>query len=161
MFFHNKIDIFNPFHALLIFLFGLVIVLALLDKQGAFEDFTKFGPDEDAHFLKIKLDTWPKVIIVYVISFLCAILQQYYMMVIGKGFISSRVLNPKYLNMEISKNKSKFIIYLYPLCLWALNIVTFFVTLTMKLQFLLPYLVGSAVVNYSYLLNQLRKKTFP
>ena len=156
----KKIDLFNPFHALLVFLFGLIVVLVILDRQGAFEDFTKFGPDDKAHFIKIKLDTWPKVIIVYIISFLCAILQQYFMMVIGKGFISSRILNPNFEKMETNKAQSKFIIYLYPICLWSLNIVTFFVTLTMKLQFLLPYLLGSSIVNYSYLLKELAKKTF-
>ena len=156
----RKINFFNPFHALLVFLFGLLIVLVLLDREGAFEDFTKFGPDDKAHFLKIKLDTWPKVIIVYIISFLCAILQQYFMIVIGRGFIGSRILNPNFKKMETNKDQSKFIIYLYPICLWSLNIVTFFVTLTMKLQFLLPYLFGSAIVNNNYLLYELGKKSF-
>ena len=158
--FYEKIDIFEPFHALLIFLIGLLVLLVVLDLEGAFDDFVKFGPDHKAHFLKIKLDTWPKVIIVYLISFLCAVLQQYYSMVINKGFISSRILNPKFVKMQTNKKKAKFIIYLYPICLWTLNIVTFFVTLTMKLQFLLPYLLGSMVVNYSFLLNELNKKTF-
>lgn len=157
---HKQIDIFDPFHAMLIFLTGLMMLLFILDLEGAFDDFLKFGPDENAHFLKIKLDTWPKVIIVYTISFVCAILQQYYTMVIGKGFISSRVLNPKFVKMETNKQRSKFIIYLYPICLWALNIVTFFVTLTMKLQFLLPYLLGNMLVNNKYLLNELNKKKF-
>lgn len=160
MFNKKQINIFDPFHALFIFLFGLMIILVILDTQGAFVDFTKFGPDENAHFLKIKLDTWPKVIIVYIISFLCAVLQQYYVMIIGKGFISSRILNPEFIKMQTNKKKSEFIIYLYPFCMWSLNIVTFFVTLTMKLQFLLPYLLGSIVVNYSYLINELNKKSF-
>ena len=160
MFKNNQIDIFEPFHALLIFLIGLMILLVVLDLEGAFDDFMKFGPDDDAHFLKIKLDTWPKVIIVYMISFLCAILQQYYSMVINKGFISSHILNPKFVKMQTNKERAKFIIYLYPICLWALNIVTFFVTLTMKLQFLIPYLLGSMIVNYNFLMYQLSKKIF-
>ena len=158
--FYKTIDIFEPFHALLIFLIGLLVLLVILDLEGAFDDFMKFGPDDDAHFLKIKLDTWPKVIIVYMISFLCAILQQYYSMVINKGFISSHILNPKFVKMQTNKERAKFIIYLYPICLWALNIVTFFVTLTMKLQFLIPYLLGSMVVNYNFLMYQLSKKIF-
>ena len=158
--FYKKIDIFEPFHALLIFLIGLLVLLVILDLEGAFDDFMKFGPDDDAHFLKIKLDTWPKVIVVYMISFLCAILQQYYSMVINKGFISSHILNPKFVKMQTNKERAKFIIYLYPICLWALNIVTFFVTLTMKLQFLIPYLLGSMVVNYNFLMYQLSKKIF-
>ena len=160
MFKNHQIDIFEPFHALLIFLIGLLVLLVILDLEGAFDDFMKFGPDDDAHFLKIKLDTWPKVIVVYMISFLCAILQQYYSMVINKGFISSHILNPKFVKMQTNKERAKFIIYLYPICLWALNIVTFFVTLTMKLQFLIPYLLGSMVVNYNFLMYQLSKKIF-
>lgn len=158
--FYEKINIFEPFHALLIFLIGLLVLLVILDLEGAFDDFMKFGPDDDAHFLKIKIDTWPKVIIVYMISFLCAILQQYYSMVINKGFISSHILNPKFVKMQTNKERAKFIIYLYPICLWALNIVTFFVTLTMKLQFLIPYLLGSMIVNYNFLMYQLSKKIF-
>jgi len=157
---NRHIDFFNPFQALIVFLIGLMVILIILDKEGAFEDFVKFGPDSNAKFLKITLDTWPKVIIVYIISFMCALLQQYFLLVIGRGFISSRILNPSFKKMEISKNQSKFIIYLYPICIWILNIVTFFVTLTMKLQFLLPFLLGSIVINYSYLFNQLNKKIF-
>lgn len=150
----------NPFYATFIFLIIIISTLILLDEEGAFKNFLHFGPSEDAKFINIKLNTWPKVILVYFISFVTALLQIYFNNVIVGSFIRGRLMNPAFKKMDIDKYKASIIIYLYPICLWLLTIVIFFVTLTMKLQFLIPYLFGSLIVNYIYNFDLLEKKKF-
>lgn len=150
----------NPFYATFIFLIVIITTLILLDEEGAFKKFLHFGPSEDAKFINIKLNTWPKVILVYFISFITAILQKYFSNVIVGSFIRGRLMNPSFKKMDIDKYQASIIIYLYPICSWLLTIVIFFVTLTMKLQFLIPYLLGSMIINYIYNFYLLEKKIF-
>lgn len=148
----------NPFIAVMIFLIITTILFIGLDRRGAFEKFLKFGPDEEAHFLKVKLDTWPKVIVLYIISFVTALLAKYFNSIVARGFITARLLNPAVDEMNATKSQSLMIIYLYPICVWLLNIIMFFVTLTMQLQFLLPNLLGNMIVQYWYFLPALESK---
>ena len=148
----------SPFVGILLFLIIATIILIGLDRRGAFEEFLKFGPNENAHFLKIKLDSWSKVITLYVISFFTALLTKYFNSVVGRGFITARLLNPSVDEINVTKNQSLIIIYLYPICVWLLNIIMFFITLTMQLQFLLPNLLGNMIVQYWYFLPMLESK---
>ena len=153
-----KEKLFSPVWSTIIFVLVITILFALLDEENAFKNFLHFGPSKDIKFLTFTMNTWPKVILLYLISFIVAILRDYFNLINTKGFITSTLLNKKVTEVELSRKESEFVIYLYPICIWALNIIVFFVTLTRTLQFLLPYLLGSLTINYPYLFSALDKK---
>jgi len=144
--------LYHPMIAVMIFCIGLFIMLFLLDKEGAFtKKFLHIGPEKDAKFLHVTLDSWNKVYLVYGISFGVALLQYYYSRIIYGEFISSRFINPAHKEkLDVTKNMMKFIIFANPIAQWTLNIITFFVTMTMQLQFILPQLIASLIVLYPY-----------
>ena len=155
------ISIYNPVHALLIFVFGLIIILVGLDKEGAFTNFTNFGPDKDAKFLHMNVDTWEKVWVVYLISFSISMLQTYYITIIVRDYLFSKLINPAYTKqMDISKLGTYGIILAHPIIMWLLTIINFFVTMTMKLQFLIPQLLGSIVVMYPYFFRKIAERKY-
>ena len=70
---------FNAKTAFIIFVIFIIIYLIVLDEEGAFQKkFLRFGPSEETEFLSMKLDTWNKVIIVYLIGFFSSLLTTYY-----------------------------------------------------------------------------------
>jgi len=153
--------LFNPVWATIIFIIITTILFIVLDESNGLNDFLTVGPSKNIKFLSFTIDTWEKVILLYIVSFLVAVLRDYFNLIVSKGFIISTLLNSKVSTIDnISRKGSKFIIYLYPICLWALNIIVFFVTLTRTLQFLLPYLLGSLFVNYPYLFSKYNKKKY-
>jgi hypothetical protein len=155
------VSFYNPIHALLLFSLGLIFVLTALDDENAFTDFTNFGPDKDAKFIHMKLDTWTKVGIVYVISFFISLLQTYYNTVVARDFITSRLINPAHKDTLVVTKKGAYAIVLaHPIISWLLGIINFFVTLTMKLQFLLPQLLGTLLIKYPYYFKKVDSNTY-
>ena len=78
MFNFLKNYLFEPRIAFMIFICFIIGYLVFLDEEGAFKDFTKFGPDPSIKFLGMKVDTWKKVILIYIVGFFSALLQGYY-----------------------------------------------------------------------------------
>ena len=153
---------YHPTSAIIIFCIGLFVMLFLLDEEGAFtKKFLHFGPEKDTTFLHIKLNTWNKVYIVYGISFGVALLQYYYSRIIYGEFISSRFINPAHKEkLDVTKNMMKFIILANPIAQWLLKIITFFVTMTMQLQFVLPQLIASLIILYPYQMKKFSENTY-
>lgn len=60
MFNFLKNYLFEPRIAFMIFICFIIGYLVFLDEEGAFKDFTKFGPDPSIKFLGMKVDTWKK-----------------------------------------------------------------------------------------------------
>ena len=161
MFNFLKRTLFEPRIAFGIFIIFIIIYLVFLDAEGAFtNNFLKFGPDESIEFLNMKVDSWTKVILIYIISFIGAILTRYYSTVFF-DFIHSKVWNPAYKDeMDISKKWTSVIITVDPLLWWILHIINFFITLTMRLQFLIPQFIGGMVVSIPYALMKISEKKF-
>lgn len=161
----NMLDIlkkylFEPRFAFTIFICFIIGYLIFLDEEGAFEDFTKFGPDPSIKFLGMKIDTWKKVLLVYTIAFISALLQSYYGTVMF-DFIHSKLWNPVYTEkIQISKIRALLIVTIEPLLYWFLTIVQFFITSTMKLQFILPQFLGQFIIDVPYGLMKISEKTF-
>jgi hypothetical protein len=78
MFNFLKNYLFEPRIAFVIFICFIIGYLVFLDEEGAFKDFVKFGPDPSIKFLGMKVDTWKKVILIYIVGFFSALLQRYY-----------------------------------------------------------------------------------
>ena len=70
---------FNVKIAFYVFIIFIIIYLVLLTEEGAFKDkFLNFGPSNHTKFLGLTLDTWDKVIMVYIIGFMSTFLTAYY-----------------------------------------------------------------------------------
>ena len=156
-----KRTFFEPRIAFGIFVVFIIIYLILLDVEGAFsENFLKFGPDKNTKFLGMKMDTWTKVILVYVVSFFSSILTSYYGTVMW-DFIHSKVWNPAYKEkIGISKLWTTIIVVIDPLLYWVLTIIDFFITLTMRLQFLIPQFIGTSLIDIPYALMKINENKF-
>jgi len=76
-------------------------------------------------------------------------------------FIHSKLWNPAYKEkIKISKTWASLIVSLEPLLYWFLSIVQFFITLTMKLQFIIPQFLGQVIIDIPYGLMKISEKTF-
>jgi hypothetical protein len=154
--------LFHPMSAITFFCAALILMLILLDDEGAFtKKFLHIGPESDTSFAHIPLDSWKKVYIVYGISFMVSLLQIYYSRIIKSEFIIGRFVNPAYKEkLDVTKNMMKFIILVNPLARWILHIITFFVTMTMQLQFILPQLIAHLIVLYPYHIKKYYENTY-
>ena len=155
---------FEPRMALFIFIFFLITTLIFLDVEGAFVgNFLTFGPGkteaDTTTFLHMKLDTWPKVIIVYVIAFLVSIMRNYYGTVMF-DFIHSYAWNPALKKIDYSKRWTYIIACVEPLLYVILSIIEFFILFTRQLQFILVQFLGSAIIDIPYTIYRLNTKTF-
>jgi len=143
--------LFEPRIALVVFVVFMIGYLILLDVEGTFAgNFLTFGPDDDTTFLNMKIDTWEKVIIIYVLGFVTAFLTSYYQTVMF-DFIHSKIFNPAFKDaIDIPKKWVQAIVSLDPILYWILTVIQFFINLTMRLQFILPQLVGTAIIDIAY-----------
>ena len=152
--------LFEPRIAFSVFTVSILLYIVYLNSQGAFKDFVKFGPDPEQKLLGMKIDTWPKVIILYIIAFITATLHAYYSTVMF-DFIHSKLWNPAYKEkINISKTWATLICCIEPIVYWLLMIVQFFITLTKKLQFILPELLGHLVIDIPYAFVKISEKKF-
>ena len=155
---------YNPTTAFFIFLIFVTGYLIFLDEEGAFQKkFLHFGPSTDpkiqTKFINMKLDTWKKVILVYVISLLSAVIQAYYGNVVSQ-FIHQHLWNPAVKKIEGSKVITLTIITFEQIIWTAVSVITFFTNMTMQVQFIIPSLIGSMITNIPFDLYQASMKTF-
>ena len=151
---------FEPRMAFCLFVFFMVGYMLFLDEEGAFNNFFGFGPDPSIRFLGMSLDTWHKVLLVYAVGFISSLLQGYYSTVMF-DFIHSKLWNPAYRQrILVSKRWAQTIVTVEPLMDWILDIVQFFVTMTMRFQFILPQLLGQIIVDLPYGLMKIEENKF-
>lgn len=155
-----KRTFFEPRIAFCLFIFFMVGYMLFLDEENAFQNFFAFGPDPSIRFLGMSINTWNKVILVYAVGFISSLLQGYYQTVMY-DFIHSKLWNPAYKErIPMSKRWAKTIVTVEPLLDWMLDIVQFFITMTMRFQFILPQLLGQIVVDTPYALMKIEEKKF-
>ncbi len=161
MLFGTKFRLFDPNIALIIFVLIAVGYLIFLDKEGVFQKkFLHFGPSPDSKFFHITIDTWGKVIAVYIIGFISALSVSYYTSVTG-SFVSGILLNPAYKDIiKTSEFWSKIIVSVDPIITWIMNSFQIFITLTMQLQFMIPQLLGHIAVAIPSNLKSVSMKRF-
>ena len=155
---------YNPITAFFIFTVFVIGYLIFLDEEGAFKQkFLHFGPSTDPKtqttFINMKLNTWKKVIIVYVISFFSAVINSYYGNIVSQ-FIHQHLWNPAVKKIDGSKIATLTIITLEQIIWTAVSVISFFTNMTMQLQFILPSMVGYMIVNLPFDIYQASKKTF-
>ena len=62
--------------------------------------------------------------------------------------------------MNITKTWTSIIVTIDPLLYWVLEIINFFITLTMRLQFLIPQFIGNMVITIPYNLMKVAEKKY-
>ena len=152
---------FEPRIAFSIFVIFIVAYLIILDEEGAFaEKFLNFGPSEDSEYLTMKINTWPRVISVYVVAFLSTFLSTYYNNV-SHNFIHDYIWNPAYTKeIELSRTWTSIVVTVEPLLYWILTILSFFVNLTYELQYIIPRFIGNLLIQIPYGLYKVNQKKY-
>lgn len=149
---------FEPVIAINIFMVIVIILLFFLDDEGAFNKFMHFGPEQNTKFLNMKLDTWSKVGLVYIVSFTAAYLGNFFYTNIQSGFLGSKLINPSVKELDMTRNEARYVIYLSSISFWSLQIIQFMVTLTMQLQFMVFGLLGNMASGIPFYLSHLDEK---
>lgn len=152
----------GPVLAVFVFMLFLIGYFIFLDLEGGFSNgFLQFGPgatDEEhaTYFMSIKVDTWTKTYVLYLISFLSGLLSSYYNATLNKGFLPAldRTVVP------YGKNETYAISLLDPLIVEFIYVIQVFATITLQLQFILPWVLGSYIAQLPFILSNLSTKTF-
>lgn len=158
------VDLLKPQIALLFFIGALCVYLIVLDKEGVFQKklfhFGPSSPSSDTRFLNIKLDTWTKVISVYIIAFLSSLSLSYYQN-IASFYLNNILLNPAFKGrIQHSKHWSNILGIADPIISSVMAAINFFITLTMEFQFILFQLLGAISITIPSNLYIISKKKF-
>jgi hypothetical protein len=153
-----------PQVALLTFTLFLMIYIVFLDKEGGFKNkFLKFGPDKNpsssANFLGIKLDNWPKVIMLYIIGFVSSLMSSYYNAVMSTS-VHTYVYNAAVDDIPYSKQLIYSVAMIEPFLYQILWIIQFYMDLIMELQFIIPQFIGSYIASVPFVIQMLGTKKY-
>ena len=156
--------VLDPFVALCVFILFLTGYIIFIGFEGGFsEKFLHFGPGTNAentsNFLSIKLDTWEKVAALYTISFFTAFVTTYYQMAVNNN-LHSYIWNRAVKVVPYSKVGTLLVLFTEPILYEILELIGFFTTLTMQLQFLIPGLLGGLLAFIPGALARLEGKKF-
>jgi hypothetical protein len=130
---------------------------------GFNQQFLHFGPGTNAQntaqFLGITLDTWPKVGLMYLAGFLSSLMSTYYMYAMQNN-LHSYIWNRAIKKVPFSKRWTYVVILAEPLFYQILAIISFFTTLTLQLQFIVPQFLGGFIMEVPFAVQRLREKEF-
>ena len=144
-----------------VFLTGYVTFL--YEEGGFSQQFLHFGPGTtDANttqFLGIILDTWPKVILMYFAGFISSIMSTYYTYAMTNN-LHSYIWNRAIPVVPFSKRWTYIVVFAEPFFMQILQIISFFTTLTLQIQFILPQFIGSMIIEVPFTIQRLQEKTF-
>jgi len=130
---------------------------------GFSQQFLHFGPGTNdqntAQFLGITLDTWPKVGLMYLAGFLASLMSNYYSYAMINN-LHSYIWNRAITKVPFSKRWTYVVILAEPFFMQILTIITFFTTLTLQLQFIIPQFIGGFIMEVPFVIQRLREKEF-
>ena len=152
----------NPTVAFTSFTAWVVLFVIILGFMGAFsEKFLYFGPSNDpetqTEFLGSKIDSWKKVIIIYLLGFFSAAFSTYYYNIFG-AWLTNSVKDHKETKLKISRSTAQLLTTLDPIISSINRILELFVTLTLQLQFIIPQILGEIFVTILSARSFLSKK---
>jgi len=144
-----------------LFLTGYVSFIAL--EGGFSSQFLHFGPGTDSSntttFIGIVLDTWPKVFLMYFVSFLSAVMNTYYTYAMTNN-LHSYIWNRAVPKVPFSRRWTYVVTLAEPFIIQVLTITTFFTNLTMQLQFIVPQFIGGMIIEIPFSIQRLREKEY-
>jgi hypothetical protein len=144
-----------------IFMTGYVAFIA---HEGGFSSsFLHFGPgttsENTTQFLGIILDSWPKVRLMYFVSFLSSIMSTYYGYAMTNN-LHSYIWNRAVPKVPFSRRWTYIVVLAEPFLFQVLSITSFSTTLTMQLQFIVPQFIGSMIIEIPFSIQRLREKEY-
>jgi hypothetical protein len=144
-----------------VFMTGYVTFIA---REGGFSSqFLHFGPGTDASntttFIGIVLDTWPKVCLMYFVSFLSAVMNTYYTYAMTNN-LHSYIWNRAVPKVPFSRRWTYVVTLAEPFIMQVLTVTTFFTNLTMQLQFIVPQFIGGMIIEVPFTIQRLREKEY-
>jgi hypothetical protein len=144
-------------------LFFTGYITFIWEEGGFSQQFLHFGPgtsDENTtQFLGIVLDTWSKVGLMYLAGFVSSLMSTYYNYAMQNN-LHSYIWNRAITKVPFSKRWTYVIIFSEPFFYQILGIISFFTSLTMQLQFIIPQFIGSLIMEIPFSLQRLREKEF-
>lgn len=149
---------------LIIFLFILGFYLGEGLTGGFDKNFITFGPTQEKNgeyttFMGIKVKSWKHVSIIYVIIFLSCLLSIYYNNVLDIN-LESFAFDHSVKKVPYTKVWTYLILLLDPLIQIILYIIRFYATFTLQLQYLVPQILATYLIEVPYILKWLSAKTF-
>ena len=153
----------KPKIAFIIFTSWIILFLIIIAHLGGFsKKFLHFGPSTDpetqTEFLGSKVDTWEKVISIYILGFLSICFSTYYYNIFDSWMINS-IKDHKVTKVDVTKNTAYILSNLSPVIQSINRILEIFVLLTMQLQFIIPQLLGEIFATIFSAQSFLSKKT--
>jgi hypothetical protein len=132
--------------------------------EGGFsQQFLHFGPGTDesntTQFLGIVLDTWPKVYLMYLAGFISSAMSTYYNYAMINN-LHSYIWNRAVPKVPFSKRWTYVVILAEPFFYQVLGIISFFTSLTMQLQFIIPQFIGGTLIEIPFAIQRLTEKEF-
>ena len=161
----NHLKLFsNPKVAFITFAIWIIVFLLILKGEGVLSKrFLHFGPSTDpetqTEFLGSPVDTWPKVITLYILGFFSVLFSTYYHDIFGTWIINS-VKDHKEKKINMSKISAYLLTIADPLLESINRILELFVLLTLQLQFLIPQILGELFITIISTRAFLSKKKF-
>jgi hypothetical protein len=144
-----------------VYLTGYMIFIG---KEGGFSSqFLHFGPGTDSTntttFIGIVLDSWEKVLLMYAVSFLSAVMNTYYLYAMTNN-LHSYIWNRAVPKVPFSRRWTYIVVLAEPFIMQVLSITQFFTNLTMQLQFIIPQFIGSTLIEIPFTIQRLREKEY-
>ena len=161
----NLLKLFNnPKVAFITFAIWIIVFLLILKGEGIFSKrFLHFGPSTDpetqTEFLGSPIDTWPKVITLYLLGFFSVLFSTYYRDIFETWIINS-VRDHKEKQIKMSKITAYLLTIIDPVLDNINKILELFVLLTLQLQFLIPQVLGELFITILSTRAFLSKKKF-
>ena len=152
----------KPKIAFIIFASWIVLFMIIIAHLGGFsKKFLHFGPSTDpetqTEFLGSKVDSWKKVISIYVLGFLSVCFSTYYHNIFG-AWMTNSIKDHKETKLDVTKNTAYFLSNLNPIISSINRILEFFVLLTLQLQFIIPQILGELFITIFATRSFLSKK---
>jgi len=158
-------DLFNnPYIVVILFIVFLIAYFVYLDIEGSFANgFLHFGPGIDnsttSQFMGVTINTWSKVLTLYVICFVTGFLSTHYDNVVSTSLIN-RLMDPNVSHIPYSQAGTYAVVLIDPLIMHSLKVIEFLATLTLQFQFILPLVIGSYIGGLPTVIGLLSSKTY-
>lgn len=155
---------FRPTTALMVFTVFIFVYLMFLDESGAFsQKFLHFGPgtteQNTAKFIGMPMNTWQKVIMLYVVGFCISFVKTYYDSIINDE-VYQYIFNKALSEIPLKRLDTYLIVLMDPLLKGIIDIIQVFTIFAGQLQFLLPQLIGQYIARIPFVFNVLGEKEF-
>ena len=151
----------KPHVATIVFGVFVLTVLGFVIFYGESNSFIQFGPSEDTRYAGMVLNTWPKVLFIYAVSFFTTVLQGYYQIAMDTNFNSHILSSDKTRIIPFGMGEIFGLSGGEKVIEYSLTTLDILSVMTAQLQFMLPSLVGDLAVSAfesSYLISSRPRK---